>query len=253
MDFKQQCEGYATYRWDDRGGIEVYGQGFPAYGPDSSEAKRIRTFWDKYGSIMSATARSQDVPLAWVVAIIAIESGGNEWACSPCIKEKDGVQICSFAPNCGGGVASNGQSYSCCAYGLMQIIDSNARMNGLKNGAELMGNPEDSIRIGTKIFRDALAGGAAGDPIVAARMYNGCKSCGNGRAPCGGGGLFGIGGQFDYTTKFAKSANTFLAMGLGPVASEKRAGFRPSTVTGIALLGIAAILGFGVWDTQRGQ
>lgn len=240
MQYKQQCEGFASYRWDDTGAIEVQGVGFPKYPNESRQASQIRTFWEKYGNIMSRYADNMNLPLSWVVGIIAIESGGNEWACSPCEQYINDVQVCSLAPACGGGVARDGKTYSCCAYGLMQVIDSNARRHGMKHGAELLGNPEDSIRIGVTVFRDALDGGAKGDPIVAARMYNGCKSCGGGRAPCGGGGMFGIGGQFDYASKFAKSVNTFLALGLGPKPSKTI--IRASTIGGIALAGLAAVL-----------
>jgi hypothetical protein len=63
--------------------------------------------------------------------------------------------------------------------------------------------------------------------------------------------MFGIGGQGNYAEKFAKSANTFHAMGLEPVA--KKSGLRFSTVAGLGLLAVAGVMAVGVWDTQRGQ
>jgi hypothetical protein len=249
-DFILQCPGYRAYRWRDDGAIEVEGLGLPSYSPGSQQARSIVEFWDKYGDLMTKYARQMNLPVAWVVGITYIESGGNEWACSPCKQYTDsGVQLCSLAPNCGGGVASDGNTYSCCAYGLMQVIDMNARHYGMAHGAQLLGNPDDSIRIGTSIFRDALAGGAQGDPIVASRMYNGCGKCGGGRAPCGGGGLFGVGGQGNYSEKFAKSANTFLALGLVPKAKES--GLRLSTVGGVAMLGLAGVLAYGAWNRRH--
>jgi Transglycosylase SLT domain len=254
MEYILQCDGYHAYRWLSDGAIEVHGLGFPSYAPGSAPANQIVEFWDKYGSIMTKYARQMNLPVSWVVGITYIESGGNEWACAPCKSHtSSGAQWCSLAPDrCGGGVASDGKRYSCCAYGLMQVIDYNARRYGMDHGAQLLGNPDDSIRVGTSIFRDALAAGAQGDPIVASRMYNGCRGCGGGRAPCGGGGLFGVGGQGNYSEKFAKSVNTFLALDLAP-KQEKQAGLRLSTVGGIALLGVAGIVAAGIWDRQRGQ
>jgi hypothetical protein len=250
MDFKQQCSGYASYRWYSNGSIEVAGVGYPSYDRDSAMGRQIVKFWDQYQPIMTRYAEKFDLPLAWVVAIIAIESGGNEWACAPCQKyDSEGNVWCSVAPGCGGGVASDGKTYSCCAYGLMQVIDYNARKYGMDHGAQLLGNPDDSIRIGCTIFANALRGGAQGDPLVAARMYNGCKSCGGGKAPCGGGGMFGIGGQGNYAEKFVKAANTFHALGLRPVT---KSGIRFSTVAGLGMLAVAGVLAVGVWDRQRG-
>jgi hypothetical protein len=51
-----------------------------------------------------------------------------------------------------------------------------------------------------------------GDPIVAAKRYNGCSGCRADRSPCNNQGIFGVGGQFNYAEKFAKSVNTFLVM-----------------------------------------
>ena len=244
MEFTQQCPGYASYRWYDNGAIEVQGAGFPSYDPDSPMGKRILGFWNQYQPILTKYANQFGLPLAWVVGIIAIESGGDEWACSPCQKyDSKGNVLCSFAPNCGGGVAKDGKTYSCCAYGLMQVIDYNARTHGMQHGAQLLGNPDDSIRIGTTIFVDALKGGAQGDPLVAARMYNGCATCGGGRAPCGGGGMFGIGGQGNYAEKFAKASNTFHALGLKASTSS---GVRVSTIAGLGMLTIAAVIAVGM-------
>jgi hypothetical protein len=129
----------------------------------------------------------------------------------------------------------------------MQIIDQNARAYGMPNGAALLGNPDDSIRIGIAIFRDALDGRAMSDPIVGARMYNGCYGCKNGHAPCSGVGLFGVGGQNDYATKFAMAANTFIAMDLEPVS--KSSTFM-NVAKGAALFGVGALLVTAIY-TQR--
>lgn len=244
-EWKQQCPGFAVYRWTDDGGIEVQDRGFPHWDPLSKSGLLIAAFWDKYQDLLIKHAQAIGVPIAWAVGIIAIESGGDPWACSPC----DAAKGCSLAPGCGGGVASDGKTYSCCAYGMMQIIDSAARDYGMKNGAELLGNPDDSIRIGLAIFRQKLNGGAQGDPIVAARMYNGCKGCGGGYASCNGGGMFGVGGQGNYAEKFAMAANTFLAAGLLPKSKPKSKLW--GATKALALMGAGALLVAGIWDTQR--
>jgi len=249
-DWKQLCQGFASHRWYEDGAIEVdqlpgslWG-GFPQWEPGTPWATKITSFWEDYGAEMTRSAQASGIPVSWVVAIIAIESGGDPWACSPCVRELNGELFCSLAPGrCGGGVASDGKTYSCCAYGLMQIIDSNARAAGLSSGAELLGNPGDSIRIGTEIFRAALAGGAAGDPIVAARMYNGCRDCGGGRAPCTGTGIFGIGGQGDYATKFAFAANTFLALELPPAEPAQSKLWPALKASALFALGAAVVGG----------
>lgn len=234
-EWVQQCEGYATYRWHEDGGIEVQGDGFWNYGTDSKQADNIRKFWDKYGKMFKTTAGELGLPVAWVVGIVFVESGGDEWACSPCAPPHCGLK------DCGGGIAKDGKHYVCCAYGLMQVIDSNARhYGGLKNGAQLLGNPFDSIRIGCKIYQENLSK-SEGDPLVAVRRYNGCTVCKGGRVTsCNPSCPFGIGGQGGYAEKFAKAVNTFLMLDLSPGGyqdvdvSESKAGIN------FVSLGIAA-------------
>lgn len=227
----QQCPGFATYRWHDNGGIEIKGSGFDRYPDSHRRAKNIKKFWSKYNTSLVKYAKKFKLPVSWVVAIVAIESGGDEWACSPCVKIYKGKQWCSFAPNCGGGVASDGKTYSCCAYGLMQAINSEAVKRGYKSGADLLGNPDASIGVGVDVYREKL-GYAKGDPVVACRMYNGCGSCKNGRAPCPGEGIFGIGGQGNYAEAFALSVNTFLAMELPAVEpTDPDPGTEPTAAT----------------------
>lgn len=217
----QNCEGYATYRWHEDGGIEVRGDGFVRYPDNHWRTKAIKKFWSKYGTIIVDKSKRAELPLSWVAAIITIESGGDEWGCSPCKKYVNGVQNCSFAPNCGGGVAKDGKTYSCCAYGLMQVINSEAVKQGYKSGADLLGNPDAAIDAGVNVFIEKLKY-AKGNPILACKYYNG------GSAKCNGTGIFGIGGQGNYTEAFARSVNTFLDLdldmpnGFDPVRADEQ-------------------------------
>lgn len=232
--WKQQCPGFATYRWHEDGAIEVKGQGFPQYDEGSTVEESIRSFWNTYGQLFAKHAASLGLPVAWVVGIVAVESGGDEWACSPCAPPWCGLS------NCGGGVASDGKHYVCCAYGLMQVIDSNARYYGMNNGAELLGNPDDSIRIGCEIYKKNVDR-SEGDPLMGVRYYNGCRSvCKGGRVTvCNPKCMFGIGGQNNYAEKFAKTVNTFLDMDIGhqpptyvPPYDESKSSITPAVAIG---------------------
>lgn len=217
MDWKQQCEGFASYRWDpETGAVEVKDLGFPSYEPSHSRSQNLVKFYERYGALIDKHAGLLNIPVAWVAAIVSIESRGNEWACSPCIShDSKGKQICSLAPNkCGGGIARDGKHYTCCAYGLMQVIDANAVRYGKKHGAELLGDPDESIRIGVSIFNSCIKS-SEGDPLIAVKRYNGCKRslCVGGRVTqCDPSCMFGIGGQGNYAEIFAHVANTFVAL-----------------------------------------
>jgi hypothetical protein len=222
-EWKQQCDGFATYRWHESGAIEVYGGGYWTYPLEGKLASGIKDFWDKYGAIFEKYAAKYDIPVAWVVGIVKVESMGNEWACGPC---KPG--ICVYAPdNCGGGVAKDGKHYVCCAYGLMQITDANAKRFGFDNGAQLMGEPDANIGVGVAIYNECL-GWHKGDPLVAVRQYNGCSVCKKGwMLKCTETCPFGIGGQNNYVDQFVKTVNTFLS--LDP-ARPKPPGFEPMEI-----------------------
>jgi len=236
----QQCPGYATYRWHEDGSIEVDGEGFWTYDLGGKQAENIRTFWNKYGKMFLATAGELGLPVAWVVGIVFVESRGDEWGCSPC----EPKTCPALYPNCGGGVAKDGKHYVCCAYGLMQVIEVNAKHYGFKSGADLLGNPTDSIRVGCKIYKSNL-NASKGDPLVAVRRYNGCSktTCVGGRITnCNPSCPFGVGGQNGYALKFAKSVNTFLALDLGDPSGYDPARIEESRAS-MGALGWAAIIG----------
>lgn len=233
-EWKQQCDGYATYRWHANGAIEVAGAGFPQYTEDHPKWAKIQSFWDKYGPLLTRYAGQFEIPVSWVVGIVTVESLGDEWACSPCEPPWCGLK------DCGGGVAKDGKRYVCCAYGLMQVIDSNARHYGDMPGEMLLGNPDDAIRIGVKIYAENLAR-SKGDPLMAVRRYNGCaKSVCKGEwvTKCNPECPFGVGGQNGYAEKFALAVNAFLSMDLDPVQPAPP-GWQPVDVQERASVGMS--------------
>jgi len=266
--WKQQCDGFATYRWyPDTGAIEVKDVGFPSYGESHSRTRNVLKFYEKYGALLQKHADALGLPIAWVVAIVSIESGGNEWACSPCIShDSKGKQICSLAPDrCGGGVAKDGKHYVCCAYGLMQVINRNAVSYGKKHGAELLGDPDESIRIGVSIYRSNIKS-SEGDPLVAVRRYNGCgvKICVGGRVTqCSPACMFGIGGQgqggVSYAEIFSHVTNTFIALhDKLPVPKQPPGEIEPvlyeAGIGSPGILGLSLAIGLGLgayWYASR--
>jgi len=251
--WKTQCEGYVSYRWHENGAIEVHGKGFLKHDPSSKAAKGISKYVEKYMPLFEKNAQALGLPVAWIVGIVFVESGGNEWGCSPCIRfDSKGKQTCSLAPNCGGGVARDGKTYSCCAYGLMQVTHRNAVTYGMSHGAELLGNPEDSVRIGTRIYADNVKA-SEGDPLVAVRRYNGCArtTCVGGRlTTCTPECIFGIGGQGGYAEKFTRAVNTFLELPPGPVEPPEPPLVEPvdyeASVGSPGVLGLALAIGVGI-------
>jgi hypothetical protein len=199
---RQQCEGKSKYRLLSNGSIEIDGT-IRAHTADSSMGKRITKFWTQWGALLKKSAEKHDIPLPWLVGIVAVESGGNPNACSPCIKfTESGKQICSFAPNCGG---------ECCAYGLMQVINQTARGYCNRSGPSLLGDAAGGIDCGAAVYK-AMIKKSKGDPLVAAKRYNGCGGCRGDKSPCNMQGIFGIGGQNNYVENFALSVNAFVQM-----------------------------------------
>lgn len=195
----QLCDGFASHRLFEDGRIEVNGA-FPTW-QETARLNKVVSIWERFGEMIEAAQAESGVPAAWLVGIMFIESGGDINACSPCIQHDNaGNQICAFAPNCGG---------NCCAYGLMQFIDTTARAYGA-TGPSLLGNPQLSILIAGRYFKELLRR-SGGDPILAAKRYNG----GGWSDPCSSqAGTFGIGGQGDYPMNFARSVNTFIQLNL---------------------------------------
>jgi hypothetical protein len=179
------CPEGASYRILPDGVIEVDGQVIEATDKDKALISKIKA---SIGTQIDLAAATHDVPASWVAGIVVIESGGNPSACSPCDKK-----VCSMAPNCGG---------PCCAYGIMQCIDSTAKSFCKRSGPSLTGDLEGGLDCGTLVFRSLLDKNGF-DPIVAAKKYNG------GEIVCGKGGIFGIGGQGNYVERFVRAANTY--------------------------------------------
>ena len=219
------CPGFATYSVNDDTSITVNGQNI-AFDAGTVPAKKVTSLWSKFADAIQQASAKTGIPISWLVGIMTIESGGNPNACSPCINyDSAGNQVCSFAPNCGG---------PCCAYGLMQFIDSTARAYGT-TGPALLGDERLAIEIAGKYLR-TLLDKSGGDPVVMAKRYNG------GGPSCSGAGTFGIGGQGDYPANFVRAINTFLRD--HPEAMQGTGGI--PTVATISGRGIAFVVGMTV-------
>ena len=221
MSELNQCPGAAPYRWLDDGHIETKGE-FPIW-PEGRGTDRIRDAWGKYGPLVETSAKANKLPVAWLMGIMSVESLGDPNACSPCNEE-----LCPGIWNTGGCA-----SQQCCAYGIMQIIDSTARMmsDGQVRGPDLLGRPDLSIDLAARYFRKLLDSKGQ-DPLAAAKCYNGCRG-----GVCTGGGMFGMGGQNNYVENFVRASNTFLSMKLVSLASVITPGIAAAALIAFGTLG----------------
>lgn len=231
MSDLNQCAGAAPYRWLDDGHIETKGE-FPIW-PEGRGTARITDAWNKYGPLVQTSARANKLPVAWLMGIMSVESLGDPNACSPCTED-----LCPAIYRTGGC-----STQQCCAYGIMQIIDSTARMmsDGQVRGPDLLGRPDLSIDLAAKYFRKLLDQKGQ-DPLAAAKCYNGC-----GKGLCTGGGMFGMGGQNNYVENFVRATNSFLAMKL-----VSAAGIMTPGVSAAALIAFAA-LGYLGWQQLQSR
>jgi hypothetical protein len=172
--------------------VEVNGQ-VPT---SSAMESKLKSMWGTYGKDVVVACRNNSVPVAWFMGIMLQESGGNPGACSPC-NERDCPSLYRT-----GACATQ----KCCAYGLMQFIDSTARMYGA-TGPQLMGNSKLAIEVASRLIAD-LGKKHNWDLVRIAASYN----CGSPK--CTGEGTFGLCGQHDYMMKVATAANTFQGMNL---------------------------------------
>lgn len=119
------------------GTVKVDG-GFPDYPVGNAYYKILEKVIAQHGDRILKYSNKYGFPPAWTAAIMCIESGGNDKACSPC-------SACPSIPNCG----------PCCAYGLMQFIDSTARSYGVPGGGPgLMGQPDIALDAAVRFLMD---------------------------------------------------------------------------------------------------
>lgn len=228
------------YRFHAGGGVEVQGYGMPKYDTEGAVAAKLAKIWERWGRAITRAARKHDLPPAWLVGVMYIESGGNPNAVAPC-EPKWCPGIWNY-----GGCAAQGGPNQYCAGGLMAFTNSTASSFFGKNIDYYVAHPEEQIMDSAHLISTggppgtAYGGGVKGrdgDILSVVKMYNG-------GSVCGGGGLTGHGGQADYVSKFIKSVNTFLELGLAPVVSP---------AAGVLMLGLFAAVGWLSYDMLDNQ
>jgi hypothetical protein len=218
--------GIAYRTWED-GRVELQGAGFPMYS-NASIRERIAKIWADYGSTITKAGEKYQLPPAWIVGIIYIESGGNPKAAAACEPK--------WCPALWkqGACEAQGGSEKYCAGGLMAFISNTAGIFGktidyyVEHPHEMIMDATHLIAVGGPSGRTFRGGvhGNGGDMLSVAKWYNGGSRC-------AGGGITGHGGQADYVSKFVKSVNAFVDMGLAPAPSIASMG------PGLAVAGLA--------------
>ena len=173
--------------WED-GRIEVQGLGFPAWDVAGVRGDQLRTLWGRWGAAIQNAADINQIPAAWLVGIMQIESGGNP-------------TVCSEANACG----------------LMQFIPMTCRMYGHPDCSFYNDNPEQQIIDAGNLIKKNAAG-HGGCLLSGVKAYNGgspCTDTGMAASP----GILGMYGQNDYVANFVRASNTFVALGLAPPAA----------------------------------
>jgi len=194
------CAGGAPYAVLDDLTISVSGR-VPTWDIGSAQEKKLLDMWEKWGDAVKPACREARVPVTWFMGIMAVESQGNPRACSPCTPD-----LCAFYPRC----------QPCCAYGLMQFINSTARCYGA-TGAELLGDGPLAIKVAAKHLAASIYGnvGTSCAPgpygLDLPRIASG-YNCGGAR--CKGTGTLGLCGQHDYPMMVVRYANTAERLGI---------------------------------------
>jgi hypothetical protein len=161
-DLGQESAGYINpcggrkWRTLEDGRIEIEGQGVPMYELGSGSFENVRRTWENWKSEFRSSARRLDVPLGWLVAIAAAETGF--------VSEDKELQARIVSAD---GYAS---------VGIMQPLASVAIQHGYK--ATDRYDPQLNIDIGAKVLLANAKSklGPAGFPVIAA-MYNAGHAC----------------------------------------------------------------------------
>lgn len=214
--------GVAYRQWED-GRFEVQGAGFPAWDVSGAQASQLRTMWSKWGEHIEASGRKNNIPAAWVGAIMYIESGGNP-------------HVCSTAGACG----------------LMQFTPVACRMYGHPDCSHYNNVPTDMIYdAGDLIIRKA--GGPGKGIMTGVKGYNGGSACGVTTGPYADGpGILNMWGEHIYTEKFVRAANTIVALGLVGTAASGGGARTPAAVQGMVVAGITGAIMYMFLDLQFG-
>jgi len=213
-DWLNPC-GVAYRTWED-GRIEVQGLGFPAWDASSQHVPQLQTLWDRWGAAIQKAADVNQMPAAWLVAIMQIESGGNPTVCSE-------VGAC----------------------GLMQFMPSACHIYG-HECSFYNDNPEQQIiDAGNLLLKKAA--GYGGCILSGVKGYNGGSPCTD-TGTTNGPGILNMYGQGDYVANFVRAANTFVALGLQPPATAGVGGGTEAAV----IFFVLGVVGYMLADIRYG-
>jgi len=224
------CPGYASWETLPNFQTRVTYQGqtyIPVFtGATASEKTfiaRLQEAWAKYGDMITRATEGTGFPIPWFMGILCAESLGNINACAPCGKENGcGLTNCT----------------QCCAFGIMQIIDSTARAYGGVTGASLLGNPELSFKVAAKLFVSIVSRYGMNLPMIAGAYNSGGFTCRQFSSP----NMFGNIENNGYTQRVVTFANTAVALGIGTGASgTASARTAPATIVGGLLVAGSAL------------
>lgn len=188
---KQPCPGFASYQTNSDGTVTIEKLGLRTYGPDAPERQWLVQTWQNFGGQLTKAAQRYGVPVPWMAAIAAVETG---------LWSKDPQRQATITNDEG-------------AVGLMQVMPT--RVNGELKGSPKAGTKEQLLNLDYNIDRGALFLKEWSDrfgpefPVVAA-AYNA------GRKECKGAGTFGLVSDKDYPARAVTFLNTaILDLGIG--------------------------------------
>jgi len=232
----QACPGFATYEVLDNMAIQVNGE-IPTWEPGSILEQKLSQAWEKYGAAIAESCSAHRVPAPWLMGVMIVESQGNPRACSP-------------SSYCGTG--------RCCAYGLMQFIDTTARCYGrdlgVSSGEDLIDNPDLAIELAARFFADRMYGdtsGCGGTRIYGFDLPKLAASYNAGSARCTGAGTFGLYDQHNYSYSVCKGANTALALGIPTWGTKPRLAMIMGASMIAAGVAAAAVIWSGAMPTLQ--
>lgn len=159
--YRFECpESRKRWRYDDRGFIEVEGEGF------------ITTDWpaevNRWKSLIDAAAVKYSIPAAWIASTMAQETGGR----NICLDAQNPSRVCGPPCNC---LQNEGA-------GVMAMLPSTATVLAGRRvtSNDLLNDPALAVDLGAKLIRGNLDRNG-GEFVHAALSYNaGSVRCGRG-------------------------------------------------------------------------
>ena len=167
----EQVNGGQRWRVDDRLRIDVEGAGVVR---SSGEPITVKTLLDDYGDDLRAAARRFDVPVAWLIGIVCIESVKLKTRAKPGARSKPSYH--RDAQSIRWETYTRARPDGEYSVGLMQTLQSTAIAIAKRNDLPtptiaMMMIPRHSLMLGAAYFKECLDR-YKGDPIKAQAAYN---------------------------------------------------------------------------------